>query len=121
MPPQVFKETKVTKNGVETKTSYPVQWAFVQIQQLLLLFTYCLECGKELRTKHYRFIGSALIIDYICATGHSNTWSSSQFHHQVPLNKCKNSMCGYAMWNSVFPYAALFGAHGTAYYVYDDI
>ena len=33
MPPQVCKETKVTKNGVETKTSYPVQWAFVQIQQ----------------------------------------------------------------------------------------
>ena len=98
MPPQVFKETKVTKNGVETKTSYPVQWAFVQIQQLLLLFTYCLECGKELRTKHYRFIGSALIIDYICATGHSNTWSSSQFHHQVPLINakipCVATLCG---------------------------
>ena len=46
-----------------------------------------MQCGSRLLSRTMRFTGACLIIDYVCAMGHNDTWySSPSHHHQYQLN-----------------------------------
>ena len=84
-PFQVQKKTKMKqpKGRPVAERSYPISWIIVGVQQLFLLFSFCIECGSRLVARKVRFRGATVLVDYVCsAWGHRNTWQSSPSSHR---------------------------------------
>ena len=78
--------------------TYLISWAIVSLQQLYLLFQFCLDCGSRLTSRAARFSGATIFMDYICCSGHKRTWSSSpSYHRYTHLNSLlsfSTTLCG---------------------------
>lgn len=70
----------------------------VNVQQLLLLLSFCADCGCQLISRSFRFNGACFIVDYICQMGHNNSWLSSPMNRrQYTINSliaCTTTLSG---------------------------
>ncbi|KAL5256457.1 hypothetical protein ACHWQZ_G011635 [Mnemiopsis leidyi] len=80
------------------KKTYPISWAIISLQQLYLLFQFCLDCGSRLTSRAARFSGATIFMDYICCFGHKRTWCSSPSYHRYThinsLLSFSTTLCG---------------------------
>ena len=86
----------------------PISAAIVGMEQLKLLFVYCLLCGSRVLSTAVRYSGAALAVEYMCAMGHRHIWRSGEIFHRKPhinIGIAASSMLsgvGYAKIKSVF-------------------
>ncbi|KAL5265183.1 hypothetical protein ACHWQZ_G006064 [Mnemiopsis leidyi] len=79
---KVIRSTRMKSHGKENSKEYTISWVYVNIQHLLLLFSFCYKCGSRITEPvRTRFTGLALSIDYVCEScttvNQYSTWNSS--------------------------------------------
>ena len=83
----IIKKTKVTKKEKVTEKTYDIDWVFVNITHLLLLFNFYFEYGSKILHKSVRFCGATVLVDFLCSIGHRKTWQSSpSYKRQYLIN-----------------------------------
>ena len=79
---KTFTSTKRKINKVSTISS-----VIVDLDALLGLFVYCVQCGARVLATKVRYLGASVVIDYRCCYGHSATWRSGKiFNRSTFLN-----------------------------------
>ena len=82
-----WKERRYFSKKEKRPVKTPISAAIVGMEQLKLLFVYCLLCGSRILSTAVRYSGVAVAIDYICAMGHQHTWRSGDiFHKKYHMN-----------------------------------
>ena len=84
-----------TKGGKMHKKEYPISWVYVNLQQLLLLFSFCIKCGGQISRFKPRFCGMAVTIEYVCSLctfgDRAATWFSGPIMNRQSLINVKTS------------------------------
>ena len=82
-----WRESRYTLNKKNRLVRKPISAAIVGMEQLKLLFVYCLLCGSRVLSTVVRYSGVSIAVDYVCAMGHQHTWrSGDMFHRKSYLN-----------------------------------
>ena len=78
---RVTRKTQMKSHGKMNEKTQPISWVYVNIQELLLLFSYCPKCGGKILSSKVRFKGIAVSVDYVCTMctlgSNPSTWHSS--------------------------------------------
>ena len=92
---KVIRKTQMKTKGKVSNRTYPISWVYVNIQQLLLLFSYCFKCGGKILSCQPRFTGIAISIDFVCSMctlgNRTSTWHSSPILKRQFLINVKHS------------------------------